>query len=42
MARKWLIALGAAFLFVLPASAKEWQGVMLPDQPTSSFSAMAR
>jgi len=34
MARRWLIALGAAFLFVIPAGAKDWQGVMLPDQPT--------
>src|SRR3984957_5654455 len=34
MARRWLIALGAAFLFAVPAGAKEWQGVMLPDQPT--------
>ena len=34
MTRRRLIALGAAFLFVLPAGAKDWQGVMLPDQPT--------
>jgi len=34
MARKWLIALGAAFLFAVPVWAKDWQGVMLPDQPT--------
>jgi hypothetical protein len=34
MARTRLIALGVAFLFVLPAGAKDWQGVMLPDQPT--------
>jgi hypothetical protein len=29
-----LIALGAVLLLVLPAGAKDWQGVMLPDQPT--------
>ena len=34
MPRIWLIALGAMLLFVLPAGAKDWQGVMLPDQPT--------
>jgi hypothetical protein len=34
MARIWLIALGAAFLFVHAAGAKDWQGVMLPHQPT--------
>src|SRR3984957_19725659 len=34
MARKWLIALGASFLFAVPVGAKDWQGVMLPDQPT--------
>ncbi len=34
MGRIRLIALGAAFLFVVPAGAKDWQGVMLPDQPT--------
>ena len=34
MKRRWLIALGAAFLFALPAGAKDWQGTMLPDQPT--------
>jgi hypothetical protein len=34
MARRWLIALGATFLFVVLASAKDWQGVTLPDQPT--------
>jgi hypothetical protein len=34
MARRQFIALSAAFLFVLPAAAKDWQGVMLPDQPT--------
>jgi hypothetical protein len=28
------VALGAAFLFVTRAGAKDWQGVMLPDQPT--------
>jgi hypothetical protein len=27
-------ALGAMVLFALPAGAKDWQGVMLPDQPT--------
>jgi hypothetical protein len=34
MARTRLIALGAALLFALLAGAKDWQGVMLPDQPT--------
>jgi hypothetical protein len=34
MGRVWLIALGAALLFALPAGARDWQGVMLPDQPT--------
>src|SRR5271156_658517 len=34
MARIWLIALGAAIVFVLPAGAKDRQGVILPDQPT--------
>ena len=34
MGRRRFIALGAAFLFVFPAGAKDWQGVMLPDQPT--------
>ena len=34
MARTRLIALGAAFLFATPICAKDWQGVMLPDQPT--------
>ena len=34
MTRRWLIALGAVFLSVAPISAKDWQGVMLPDQPT--------
>jgi cation transport regulator ChaC len=34
MGGRQFIALGAAFLFVLPAGAKDWQGVMLPDQPT--------
>ena len=34
MTRTMLIALGAAFLFAVPAGAKDWQGVMLPDQPT--------
>jgi hypothetical protein len=34
MARKWLIALGAAIVFALPAGAKDWQGAMPPDQPT--------
>src|ERR1700722_16233470 len=29
-----LIALGASFLFAVPVGAKDWQGVMLPDQPT--------
>ena len=34
MRRRWLIALGAAFLFVLPVRAKDWQGAILPDQST--------
>jgi hypothetical protein len=34
MKRTWRIALGVAFLFVLPAGARDWQGVMLPDQPS--------
>src|ERR1700723_2859804 len=34
MARTKLIALGAIFLLTVPAGAKDWQGVMLPDQPT--------
>jgi hypothetical protein len=34
MTRRRFIALGAAFLFAYPAGAKDWQGVMLPDQPT--------
>jgi hypothetical protein len=34
MGRRLLIALGAAFLFAVPASAKDWQGVTLPAQPT--------
>jgi hypothetical protein len=34
MARIWLIALSAALLFAVPAGAKDWQGAMLPDQPT--------
>jgi hypothetical protein len=34
MARIRLIALGAMVLSVLPAGAKDWQGVMLPNQPT--------
>jgi hypothetical protein len=34
MARIWLIALGAALLFASPAGARDWQGAMLPDQPT--------
>jgi len=29
-----IVALGAAFLFAAHAGAKDWQGVMLPDQPT--------
>jgi hypothetical protein len=32
--RKLVIALGAAFLFVIPAGAKDWWGATLPDQPT--------
>ena len=34
MRHRRFIALGPALLFVLPAVAKDWQGVMLPDQPT--------
>jgi hypothetical protein len=34
MTRRLLIAFGAAFLFVPVAGAKDWQGAMLPDQPT--------
>jgi hypothetical protein len=34
MARTSLIALSAMFLFALPATARDWQGVMLPDQPS--------
>ena len=34
MARTRLIALGAMFLLAIPATARDWQGVMLPDQPT--------
>jgi hypothetical protein len=34
MARRRFIALGATFFSVLPAGAKDWQGVMLPNQPT--------
>jgi hypothetical protein len=34
MRRRWLTALGAALLFVTPICAKDWQGAMLPDQPT--------
>jgi hypothetical protein len=34
MVRTRLIALGAAFLLIGPAGAKDWQDVMLPDQPT--------
>jgi hypothetical protein len=34
MTRTMLIALSAAMFFALPAGAKDWQGVMLPDQPT--------
>jgi hypothetical protein len=34
MAGTRLIALGAVFLLAVPAVARDWQGVMLPDQPT--------
>ena len=34
MARIWLMALGAALFLASPAGAKDWQGAMLPDQPT--------
>jgi hypothetical protein len=34
MTRRWFIGLGAALLFVSSAGAKDWQGAMLPDQPT--------
>jgi cation transport regulator ChaC len=34
MERTRLMALGAMFLSVLPASARDWQGVMLPKQPS--------
>ncbi len=34
MRRTRLIALGATLLFSVPAGAKDWQGVMLPDQPS--------
>lgn len=34
MTQRFGIALGAALLFVAQAGAKDWQGVMLPDQPT--------
>ena len=34
MARMWLIAFCPVLLLLDPAGAKDWQGVMLPDQPT--------
>lgn len=34
MARMWLIAIGAVFVFLHPAGAKDWWGVKLPDEPT--------
>ena len=34
MTRRRFVALGAALLFLTPAGARDWQGVMLPDQPT--------
>jgi hypothetical protein len=34
MGGRQFIALGAAFLFVLLAGARDWQGMMPPDQPT--------
>ena len=33
MARIWLIAIGAVFVFLHPAGAKDWWGVKLPDEP---------
>src|SRR5271166_5961151 len=34
MARRQLIAFSAVLMFLVPAAAKDWWGVKLPDQPT--------